>query len=420
MPTKRLLVTLGVSLTLALIFGGSLTVLSPQTYAQTGACPAGACATKKEVITDWNRPAIPPASIEAASVGNGNFEGGADGTWTEYSALGYPLILPLTMLPTWITPHSGNWVAWLGGDNNETASISQTVVITAETSTLNFWMWIDSNEIAGCVYDFGRVLINGTEVYSFPLCDATNTNGWVNRTVNLNAYIGQNVELQFRAETDVSGSSSLFIDDVTLGQQSYVYLPVINKNACGFYYFDDFSNPNSGWSVENNSDYVMGYLGGEYQILLNNPWWWAFGLPDLDLPGKYRLEVDVHKTSTYEGAYGMLFGIGWGNNSFETYQFLVEPQTQKYLLDKRSMNGSWNALIGWSDAGIINSGTATNHLRVDRIGSAIHLYINNVWVNTAYDSSFISPGRDVALYVDSYDQAPLDVRFDNFRADCLP
>ena len=419
MPTKRLLVMLGVSLALALIFGGSLTVLSPQTHAQTGTCTDGTCPTKKEFITDWHRPPLPPANIEAASVGNGDFEGGPNGMWAEYSALGYSLIFSATMLP--VIPHNGNWAVWLGGagDQIETASISQTVTITSGESILSFWMWIGS--VDACGYDFGKVLINNTEVYSISLCDATNTYGWVNKTLDLSTYLGQEVDLQFLIETDSTFQSDLFIDDVSLlGQLTYVYLPVMNKNACGFYYFDDFSNPNSGWSVENNSDYVMGYLGGEYQILLNNPWWWAFGLPDLDLPGKYRLEVDVHKTSTYEGAYGMLFGIGWGNNSFETYQFLVEPQTQKYLLDKRSMNGSWNALIGWSDAPIINTGTQTNRLRVERVGSAIHLYINDTWVNTAYDSSFISPGRDVALYVDSYDQAPLDVRFDNFHADCLP
>jgi hypothetical protein len=417
MRTKHLLVGPGIALAFMLICLLTLRLFAIQTYAQTGPCSSKACLATEKFKTDRDYPPIQPHIIEAASVFNGNFENGPDGTWTEYSAWGLPVILTSTVLP--VTPHSGNWAVWLGGVSDEVSIISQTVVITSGESILSYWLWSASEDVCG--YDFGKILINNNEVYSIDLCTNTNTNGWVNRTLDLSAYIGQDVDLQFRGETDDSLNSNLFIDDVSLRQGHYVYLPLINKNSCAFHFSDDFSNPNSGWNVGGDGNYLLQYLGGEYRILLNNPDSWAFGLPDLDLPGNYRLDVDTRQTSYYESAQGMLFGIGWGaNGNFETYQFLVNPTTQEYLLDKRSMNGSWNAPIGWTYTSRIHPGTETNHLRVERIGSAIHLYINGYWVDTAYDSSFTSPGRDVALYVDSFNQSPVDVRFDNFRVDCVP
>ncbi len=416
MRTKHLLVAPGTALALMLICLLTLQLFAAQTDVQAGPCTGKACLAPAEVEA---KRSYLPAQIEAASVGNGDFENGADGSWVEYSAWGLPTIYTSTVLP--VTPHSGDWAVWLGGGYDGITAISQTVAVTDGESILSYWLWIASADDV-CGYDFGKILINNIEVYSINLCTDNNTNGWTNRTLDLSAYIGQDIDLQFRVKTDGWLNSNLFIDDVSLGQGHYVYLPCITKNDCGFHFYDDFSDPNSGWDIDGNSDYRRRYLGGEYQILLNHPWQSMLAVPDLDLPGNYRLEVDIRQTTDQGSAYGLLFAIRWdANGNYEAYQFLVEPQTQRYLLDERSMNGSWNAIIPWTDAPwIINSGTGTNRLRVERIGPAIYLYINDVTVASAYDSSFTSPNRDAALYVDNYEQAPLDVRFDNFSADCIP
>jgi hypothetical protein len=564
MYIKRLLVGLSVGLVLTLVVLSTLTIFPVQTHAQTGDNAAPNRATKKEGMVKGSRPPVPPGRIEAASVGNGDFENGADGTWTEYSALSYPLILTSTELPAGITPHSGDWVAWLGGDNDEIASISQTVTITSGTSTLNFSMWITSSDTCG--YDFGQILVNNTEVYSISLCDETNTNGWVNKTLNLSAYIGQNVALQFRAETDFSMDSSFFIDDVTLehrdyvylpiyadalagdwqdwswdttrsfdnaqpvhggsasiavtytaawgglylhtdtalpasdytairfwvhggstGDQSvnfnlndggvnypftvqantwlsvtiplaalgnpttlsdlvwqdgsgngqptfylddislvgrpqwnyYVYLPLINKNSCGFYYFDDFSVPTGRWWTRDDADITLDYVNEEYQILLKNAYSDWLQTPDLVLPSNYRIEVDVYQPSSAQNDHGLVFGTRWNGSNWETYQFLIYAPTQEYFLVKRYMNGNWSTLIDWTYSPEIYPDTS-NHLRVDRVGTLIRLYINGVQVNTSTDASFTGAGRDAGLRVYSGNSAWVDTRFDNFSATCLP
>jgi hypothetical protein len=140
---------------------------------------------------------------------NGDFENGRDGSWTEYSAQGWDLISTDITVPA----HSGSWAAWLGGDNDEIAYIEQQVTIPSGSSVLSFWYWISSED--SCGNDFGGVIINGsTVVDAFDLCSSANTGGWVRRTVDLNAYTGQTIQLQIRAETNSSLNSNLFVDDV--------------------------------------------------------------------------------------------------------------------------------------------------------------------------------------------------------------
>lgn len=151
---------------------------------------------------------IPPPNV----IVNPGFEQGRVG-WQEYSAQGWVLIMN-SGFPTGVSPHSGQWAAWLGGDDNEISYVRQSVTIPAGAPILSFWVWIGSQDVCG--YDFGGVLINSTVVNQFNLCSSTATGGWVRRTVNLSAYVGQTVALQLRVETDASVNSNLFIDDVSL------------------------------------------------------------------------------------------------------------------------------------------------------------------------------------------------------------
>jgi subtilisin family serine protease len=141
---------------------------------------------------------------------NPGFEAGAT-IWTEFSAQGWDIILSSGDLP--VSPHGGNWAAWLGGDNNEVAYVQQSVTIPNDKPYLHYWRWIGSDDVCG--FDFGGVLINSTVVNVYDLCSGTNTGGWQKHVINLNAYKGQTVTLQIRVETDSSLNSNLFIDDLS-------------------------------------------------------------------------------------------------------------------------------------------------------------------------------------------------------------
>ncbi len=174
-------------------------------------------------LTNWLTDTF---SITSNPILNSDFEDGPDGSWTEYSALGWDLIInesgPLPF-PGSVTPHSGSWAVWLGGADDEISYIAQSVTIPSSDPVLVYRYWIASEDI--CANDLGGVLVDTavTDIVDvFYLCASTNTGGWMIRMVDLSAYAGQTVQLRIQAETDSSLNSNLFVDDVVLASSTAV------------------------------------------------------------------------------------------------------------------------------------------------------------------------------------------------------
>jgi hypothetical protein len=142
---------------------------------------------------------------------NGGFEAGPDVGWDEWSLLGYGIVglAPDEYHP----PHSGDWLAWLGGAANEIAYIEQPVTIPSGRSYLHYWHWRESST-SNCTLDRAVLLINGTPVRTYDLCFATNTGGWREVAVDLSAYAGQSTLIRFQIETDWP-ASNWYVDDVS-------------------------------------------------------------------------------------------------------------------------------------------------------------------------------------------------------------
>jgi hypothetical protein len=101
---------------------------------------------------------------------------------------------------------------WLGGDYNEISYIEQQITVPVSSPYMSFWRWMVSSDTCG--HDYGRVLINSTEVDVDELCQANNTNGWVQKVIDLSAYAGESVLIQIRAECNGTLNSNLFVDHV--------------------------------------------------------------------------------------------------------------------------------------------------------------------------------------------------------------
>jgi len=142
---------------------------------------------------------------------NGDFELGHS-AWTEYSQqLGYASIT--TTFPSGVAPNSGSYAVWQGGVYNNTEYIRQSVTVSAASPYLTYYHWISSADICG--NDYGYVSINGVNMDTLNLCSSANTSGWVPRSINLSAYAGQTISLEFRSTTDSTNNSNWFIDDVS-------------------------------------------------------------------------------------------------------------------------------------------------------------------------------------------------------------
>ena len=157
--------------------------------------------------------ATPTPTGGAPVVRNGDFENGSDGSWSESSSGGYPLIYrDSDVSPTWQW-HDGHFGAWLGGAHDELAILSQSLSVPA-AAQLSYWIRISSED--SCGFDQAWVAINNDQLTSYDLCAANALADWTRQALDLSAYAGQTVLLSFLVSTDNSLYSSFWLDTVAV------------------------------------------------------------------------------------------------------------------------------------------------------------------------------------------------------------
>lgn len=202
-----------------------------------------------------------------------------------------------------------------------------------------------------------------------------------------------------------------------------LYLPVVARDYCPNY-FDDFSNPNSGWYVHDDSAEHLGYQDGAYQILtkLAGGSVIAGYIIRAQAPAcsrqNYQVDVDARWAGTLVGqnSYGLTFGVV--GNSKQFYEFLITT-SQEYALARQNADGSVTNIASGSSS-TIHPGLAPNHLTLTRNGSQIALYCNGTFLGSWTDSTITGP-TGMGVMTTSYHNGPmLDARFDNFSVTALP
>jgi uncharacterized repeat protein (TIGR01451 family) len=207
-----------------------------------------------------------------------------------------------------------------------------------------------------------------------------------------------------------------------------LYLPIIFKNYEPIIctpYFDDFSDPNSGWCdndrCDNNGDAQTGYsVDGKFFIRR-----YVSGMRVVQAPvgfaNHYTVEVDVRWDSANVGyEYGLIFGQV--RFPVPTYRFGVDPVNQRYRL-KYHNGRNWEC-INQSDpcwvksSSITSTASISNHLKVKCNGTTVSLYANGelLWKG---DSDIPSCAGQVGLFAQSSPTVPNALAyFDNFRVSC--
>jgi len=186
-----------------------------------------------------------------------------------------------------------------------------------------------------------------------------------------------------------------------------VRLPIVLKKYTAVApYLDDFSNPNSGWPQWDNAYSSVGYINGEYRILVKIAGVWQAAFHQSFHCRDCTLEVDARYAGTNYDVYGLVFGVTDAGN----YYVFVVGETGYYSILKW-MDGQWHFVVNWTASSYIKRGQQTNHLRIDRNGWQITAYINGNSVATVSDGSLIG-SLGVGLLAGG--KAYLDARFDNF------
>ena len=154
--------------------------------------------------------AAPAFAVSGNLLRNPGFEQGATTAWKGEECC-----------VTTSDPHSGAWIAWMGGTGSpHTDRVSQKVSIpSAAEARLTFWLKISTDEDAGNSDDTFLVRVttaSGTTrtVKSLSSADATET--YVKFSAPMNRYTGKTVTVAFVATEDLGNRSDFQLDDTAL------------------------------------------------------------------------------------------------------------------------------------------------------------------------------------------------------------
>ena len=191
-------------------------------------------------------------------------------------------------------------------------------------------------------------------------------------------------------------------------------------------YFDDFNDPASGWAVTENDISIVGYSGGEYAIRTKNT-----GIPNTIFLASsfapetsrtnYIVEADLRwfGGASTEGLYGLVFGA---NNDGSKYYFAaLFPDLQGYRIfffdSTLPIADRLQQVSDFETSSVINTGTAVNHMRVNRIGNNIELIVNGTSLGNWSDSKQLgSTGTGlIAVDINPNNTPVVEGRYDNFR-----
>jgi hypothetical protein len=180
------------------------------------------------------------------------------------------------------------------------------------------------------------------------------------------------------------------------------------QTADGVIYFDDFSNPESGWdhSLEGG---VKEYYQGTYHISIEVPNHFSWSLAHQSL-GDVRIAVELAFTGDVELAeMGIICRLVDSNNFIF---FTIRSDGQYAVFKRQNGNEYFIGMTSYQPSPAINTGVSTNYLEVECVGDRLTLYVNNQHLITVNDDSFQI--GDVGLIVGAFDQTAVNVYFDNF------
>lgn len=174
---------------------------------------------------------------------------------------------------------------------------------------------------------------------------------------------------------------------------------------------DDFSNPDSGWDRAQSDFGSTDYSNGSYVINIAKANIYIFANPSQSFQNDVRIEVDAVKASgTVDNAFGVLCRYQDPDN-----YYFFEISSDGYVgigINKAGvktlLSSPDNNMVSDSS---VNQGDASNHLRVDCIGSTLTLYVNGTQAASASDSSFT--GGDTGLIAETFSVAGTEIHFDN-------
>ena len=198
----------------------------------------------------------------------------------------------------------------------------------------------------------------------------------------------------------------LLLSACSNGMQSAteVVLPTLVSDAVLFQ--DDFSNPKSGWDRASQGGNSTDYADGKYRITLSTPQQDIWANPYQYFNKNIIVEVDAWQNpSTAQAAYGIICGYSDVNNFYA-----LTVGSGGYVEIFRYQQGKRLTLASAENQAGIDP--EYNHLKAECTSSSLQLWVNGSLV--AEVEALEVPYGDVGLIVSSFDEANVEILFDNF------
>jgi hypothetical protein len=206
-------------------------------------------------------------------------------------------------------------------------------------------------------------------------------------------------------------STKVWARPINADTATSLFLPIVTRDYCtGF--FDDFSDPASGWTIEEDDYVSAGYSNGEYLIHTKAAgYFYLYRAPSCELDN-YTVEIDARWAEKTGQSYGLIFDV---KESFSYYYlFDINTDYQQFRLLYRYGPGLFTEIVSPTYSPAIQPGLASNHMGVTRLGDQITLFVNGVELGSYWDYAITGAGG-VGIISSPYDDRPKsDALFDNF------
>lgn len=183
--------------------------------------------------------------------------------------------------------------------------------------------------------------------------------------------------------------------------------PPTSRPEADLPWYDDFSNPTSGWHAEVDAGAEVGYRDGVLRILVQeaNLLAWAFGGHEFS---DFRLAVDATQIAgPDDNEYGVLVRI---QDREHFYRFSISGDG--YYQVTKHTDAGWQLMTAeWVASDAIRTGAATNHLEVVCLGSTITSFVNGQQLAQVEDVDYRN--GDIGLYAGAFYELGVEIYFDN-------
>jgi Leucine-rich repeat (LRR) protein len=145
-------------------------------------------------------------------------------------------------------------------------------------------------------------------------------------------------------------------------------------------YDEQFYNNNNQWTESSSEDSELQVADEHYlfEHKKDDASWMSWNSVGVDYTQDFSIEAAIEKIHGPESSgYGLIWGL---EDTKNRYQFLVNGNGA-YTYAK-TIDGTWEAVIEWTESSFVNTGNAANTLSVRRLGDDVQLYINHRYVAT--------------------------------------